>query len=172
MELTDDLVNKGFSLQDVTIDDLDRYIDIKRKCYKKYVDVFNGGWIDDIQVVIHKDSFKRMFQYTCFQKILLNDLTVGFFAWDEKDGKIDGISIQMAEPARNKGMGSFYLEALTSRSNQTGKPVYLKDFKSNPAISLLKRFGFQIYDESRTHYFMSFNRDPAEDFNNYRIITQ
>jgi len=172
MKLTDDLVNKGFSLQDVTIDDMDRFIDIKRECYKKYVDEYNGGWIDEIQVVIHKDGFKRMLQYTCFQKILLKDLTVGFFAWDERDGKIDGISILMAEPARNKGMGSFYLDVLTSRSTQTDKPVFLKDFKSNPALSLLKRFGFQIYDESRTHYFMSFNRDPGDYFDHYRIITQ
>ncbi len=36
MVLTDDLINNGFSLQDAGKDDLERYIDIKRACCKKY----------------------------------------------------------------------------------------------------------------------------------------
>lgn len=49
MELTKELIKQGFSIQNVTIDDLDNYISIKRACFKKYVDEYYGEWIEDIQ---------------------------------------------------------------------------------------------------------------------------
>ncbi|MEY8354548.1 GNAT family N-acetyltransferase [Lachnospiraceae bacterium 54-53] len=168
MVLTDGLVQQGFSLLDANMDDLDRYIEIKKACYKKYMDEYNGGWIDDIQVVILTDGLKRMVESACCKKILLNGMTVGFFSYGGQAEKIDGISIQMLEEARNKGMGSFYLNHITALSRQTGKPAYLVVHKSNPAEGLFRRFGFKVYDESRTHYLMSFNQENASDFSDYR----
>lgn len=170
MVLTDELIRQGFSLQNVTDEDLNDYISIKRACFQKYVDQYNGGWLDDIQTAINTDSFKRLLSSACFQKILLNNTTAGFFSYEEQDGKIDRISIQMEEGARNKGMGSFYLDHITSLSRQTEKPAFLITYKSNPVQSLLKRFGFKVYDESRTHYLMNFNRDGEVKINNYRTI--
>lgn len=170
MVLTDELIQRGFSLQDVTDEDLNDYISIKRDCLKKYVDQYNGGWMDDIQTVINTDSFKRLLKSACFQKILLDGTTAGFFSYEEQSGKIDGISILMAEQARNKGMGSFYLDHITSLSRRTKKPAFLITYKSNPVQSLLNRFGFKIYDQSRTHYLMSFSQDGKVQFTNYKTI--
>lgn len=170
MVLTDELIHRGFSLKDVTDEDMGDYISIKRDCYKKYVDQYNGGWIDDIQTVINTDSFKRLLNSAFFQKVLLDGSTVGFFSYEEQLKKIDGISIQVAEPARNKGIGSFYLNYITSLSRQKEKPVFLITYKSNPVQGLLNRFGFKIYDESRTHYLMSFNQDDKIRLTNYKTI--
>lgn len=170
MVLTDELIHRKFSLQDVTDEDLNDYISMKRACFKKYVDQYNGGWMDDIQTVINTDSFKRLLNSACFQKILLDNATAGFFSYGEQAGKIDGISIQIAEPARNKGMGSFFLDHVTSLSRQTDKPAFLITYKSNPVQSLLNRFGFKIYDESRTHYLMSYNQGDKIQLTNYKTI--
>ena len=157
MRLTDELINQGFLLQEVIIDDLNKYVDVKRCCYNKYVDEYYGGWIDNLQINMNTDAFKNMLKETCFQKILFNNVTVGFFSYNELEDKIEGISIQMTELAQNKGMGSFYLQFITSLSQKTNKPIFLKVFKSNPARNLYKRFGFDKYSETETHYLMRYN---------------
>lgn len=166
MVLTDDLINNGFSLQDAGKDDLERYIDIKRACCKKYVDEYNGGWIEDIQVIINTDSFYRMQKYTCFQKILLHDKVVGFFAYNEHADRISEISLQLIEDVRNKGIESFYLSHITSLSKDTDKPIFFNTYKSDPIQEIYKKFGFKIYDQSRTHFLMSFNQNDVNGINN------
>lgn len=160
MVLTDELISHGFLLQNVNIDDLDRYIGVKRACYKKYVDEYYGGWIENIQIKMNTDVFLNMMKNTCFQKIIFKDLTVGFFAYDEKVDRIDTISIQMIGIAQHKGIGSLYLQHITTLSKETNKPIFLKVFKSNPAQNLYIRFGFETYSETTTHYLMRFN--PAK----------
>lgn len=157
MILTVELINKGFKLQDVSINDLNNYIDIKRVCYKKYVDEYYGGWNDDIQIKMNRDAFDDMMKETCFKKLLLNNLPVGFFAYNELDDKIDGISIQMVELSQHKGIGSFYLKYITLLSQNENKPIFLKVFKTNPAQNLYRRFGFHKYGETETHYLMMYS---------------
>ncbi|MFA6942017.1 MAG: GNAT family N-acetyltransferase [Clostridiaceae bacterium] len=164
MRLPAELINQGFSLKDVSIDDLGNYLDVKRVCYRKYVDEYYGGWIENIQIKMNTDVFDNMMKETYFQKLLLNNVPVGFFAYNEQKDKIDGISIQMIEIAQNKGVGSFYLKHITSLSKDTNKPIFLKVFKSNPAKNLYKRFEFEIYCETVTHYLMRYNPIKANDF--------
>lgn len=168
MVLTHDLINKGFSLQQVNTNDLEQYINIKRACTKKYVDEYNGGWIEDIQIIINTERFHKMKNMTCFQKILLRDTTVGFFTFQEQLDKIGEISLQLIQSAKHKGMEAFYLKHITSLSLETGKPIFLYMYKSDPANDLFKEFGFKIYDQSRTHYFLSFlPKDTDEENHTY-----
>ncbi|NMM61976.1 GNAT family N-acetyltransferase [Clostridium sp. P21] len=162
MRLTEELINQGFSLQDVIIDDLGDYINVKRVCYKNYVDEYYGGWIENTQIKMNTGAFNNMMKETCFQKLLLNNLPVGFFAYNELDDKIEGISIQMLEVAQCRGVGSFYLQYITSLSKKANKPIFLKVFKSNPAQKLYKRFGFNKYSETETHYLMRYNPIESE----------
>ena len=166
MVLSEDLIAKGFSLQDADENDLKKYIDIKRTCHKKYVDEYNGGWIEDIQIIINTDSFHRMLKYSCFQKILLYNTTVGFLAFNELPDKISEISLQLTESARQKGIESFYLRHITILSKQVNKPIFLNVYKSDPVQELYKQFGFKIYDQSRAQYLMSFNQHNSNDISN------
>jgi len=156
MTLPDAIAEQGFTLQDVQLDDYGVYYTIAKECYEKYVDEFFGGWVYNTQIKMNSDAFNIHMKSTCFKKILCGGESVGFFAYNELDDKIDGITIQMLEPTRNKGIGSFYLEHVTALSNSTNKPVFLKVFKSNPAQNLYKRFGFEVYDETVSHYLMRY----------------
>lgn len=160
MELPEELAGQGFSLQDAEKSDLKDYIGVKRICYTRYVDEYYGGWIENIQIKMNTDSFEEMLGRTCVKKVLFGKKPVGFFSYHEGEDKIDGISIQLIDEARNKGVGSFYLRFVTGLSDKTGKPVYLKVFQSNPAKDLYRRFGFRIYSKTAAHYLMRY--DPAK----------
>jgi len=160
MILSRELIDKGFSLVNVVESDLADYINIKKICYAKYVDEYFGGWIDDIQVEKNTRSFNKTNNQSSSMKILLNNETVGFFGYDELSDRIDGITIQMTDKARNNGVGSFYLDHIISISNKDKKPIFLTVFKSNPAQNLYKKYGFKTYDESSSQYMMRY--DPRQ----------
>jgi ribosomal protein S18 acetylase RimI-like enzyme len=160
MIITQALKNKGFSFSDVTKSDLSDYLSIKKACYKKYVDEYYGGWIDDVQIEMNTNIFNKLCSKSNFLKILLNGEAVGFFSFDVLENKIAGITIQMIDKAQNMGVGSFYLHHITSLSDKNKTPIFLKVFKSNPAKNLYERFGFTVYDETESHYLMRY--DPAK----------
>lgn len=156
MDLPFELINKGFSLCDVKPSDFIIYYTISRKCYEKYVNEYFGAWVEETQIKMNQESFNNEMKETCFKKVLRNDSIVGFLAFDVQDDKIDGIMIQMLESAQNKGLGSFYLNHITSLANHQNKPAFLRVFMSNPAQNLYKRFGFTVYDKTVSHYLMKY----------------
>jgi ribosomal protein S18 acetylase RimI-like enzyme len=153
MVLQQDLINKGFSISDVDKSDFDVYFVIGRMCYEKYVDEYSGGWDEDFQIKMNTDAFNSALKQSTFKKLLLHREIVGFFAFDELSNKIDGISIQMIEKAQNMGIGSLYLGNIKALADKDRKSIFLKVFKTNPAQNLYRRFGFEIYDETFSHYF-------------------
>ncbi len=165
MILSDGLINNGFSLQDVNENDLESYINIRRDCLKKYVDDYNGGWMEEIQVIIGTDNFHKMQTYTCFQKVLQNHRIVGFFTFAEQADRFGSIALQLMKSVRHMGLEAFYISCITSLSREADKPVFLHLYKSDPIQGLYKQFGFIIYDQSRTHYLMSFNQNAAVGIN-------
>jgi len=170
MVLTDGLIQKGFTLQTVSDDDLETYINIKRACCKKYVDEYNGGWLDEIQVIIITNNFHKMQTCSCFQKILLCDTIVGFFTYDEQPDKIAELSFHLMGSVQSKEMVTFYLSHVTSLSKAADKPVFLILYKSDPIQDMFKEFGFKIYDQSRTHYFMSFHPNEENEIDHRNHI--
>ncbi|WP_312430086.1 hypothetical protein [Lacrimispora sp.] len=165
MVLSDELIGKGFSLHGAVENDMEKYIDIKRICHKKYIDEYNDGWIDDIQVILNKEGFHRMLKYSCFKKILLLNTIIGFLAFNELPEKICEISLYLTGPAQLKGIEAFYLKHITTLSKQVNKPIFLYVYKSDPVQEIYKQFGFKIYDQSRAQYIMSFNQDDTNDIN-------
>jgi hypothetical protein len=168
MVLPDDLLRQGFLLQDAEIDDLNTYIKIKKDCCKKYVDQYYGGWDNRIQTVISKDSFHRLLEITCFCKILQYENTIGFFSYKEQQDQISEVSLHVLPSFSDKGIKEFFLGHLVSRSQETHKPVYITVYQSDPWKSLLVDAGFQVYDKSRSHYLMSYNKQHRKGINDYR----
>ncbi|MFR3730648.1 hypothetical protein [Lacrimispora sp.] len=167
MILPDDFINQGFSLQEVRTDDLGIYIDIRRACWKNYADQYYGGWNDEIQTIISTDSFHRMLNATCFYKIIKDDQPIGFFSYTEQEDQIGNVAIYILPNSCKTQLESFFIGQLTARSEETGKPVNVTVFRSSPQKALYERFGFKIYDKSRTHYLMSYNQKDAEETANY-----
>jgi len=157
MILPQDLADKGFALFDVTKQaDLIDYLFIKKCCYKNYVDEYYGGWFDDAAIKRSLEEFEKAMMQSCFKKIVLRNRTVGFFAFDEKENCIDGVSIQILEEAQGQGIGSFYLSHIVALANERNVPAFLQVFKANPAQKLYKRFGFEMRGETEPHYLMEY----------------
>lgn len=149
-------------LEPVTMNDLPAWIDSKKVCYKDYVDQYYGGWNDETQTQLNTSSFKRAIHLSYFRKIVYDDQTVGFLGYDEQADRITGITIHMYPIAQNRGTGSRFLQHISALSRATGKPADLKVFKTNPAKCLYERFGFKVYDENTSHYFMKLIPIQAE----------
>jgi len=157
MNLSQELINKGFKIQDVVEADFNDYYAVNKACYEKYVDEYFGGWDDyNQQNKIQTEEFNKALKQSTFKKIIMFDEVVGFFAFDELEDKIDGVQIQMIDNAQNMGIGSFYLKHIISLSDKNNKPVFLRVFKSNSARDIYKRFGFCVYDENISHYYMKY----------------
>lgn len=157
MKISKNLADSGFSVENVISNDLQDYIDIKRSCYQKYVDQYYGGWIEEVQIKMNNDIFEKTRRQVCFQKIIMMGETVGFWGFNEFDDRIDNITIQMVEKARNQGVGSFFLEQILSISKEGKKPVFLKVFRTNPAQNLYKSFGFVIFEDTPSHFLMRYD---------------
>lgn len=168
MVLPDDLIRQGLLLQDVEIDDLNTYIKLKKACCKRYVDQYYGGWDNRIQTIISKDSFHRLLEVPHFWKILQNENTIGFFSYKEQEDQISEVALHVSPSFRGKGLKEFLLSHIVSRSQETHKPVYITVFQSDPWKSLLVDAGFQVYDKSRSHFLMSYNKQHGMGMNDYR----
>ena len=146
MVLPSNLTQQGFSIENVNADDLLSYIQVIRACAKKYVDEnhgFYGKWNDENVFNEFNDKTERSF----FRKILLYRETVGFLAYDIKDDKIDGVSINLIEKVRNNRIGSLYMKHVITLAEKHGKPVFIKVMITNPAVNLYMRLGFKHHKD-------------------------
>lgn len=151
------LASQGIRFENVAPDDLITWLESKKECYRSYVDQYYGGRIDDVQNRLNTKSFTDACAMSFFRKITLEGETVGFFGYNETQDRIDRVTIHMYEHARNHGIGSYFLHELTELSKSSGKTIYLKVFKSNPAQALYQRYGFHTYDETSSHFLMRFS---------------
>ena len=167
MVLPDGLLSQGFLIQNAESEDLNSYIRVKKDCCKRYVDQYYGGWDNRIQTVISRDSFFRLLEITCFCKILHYGNTVGFFSYKEQQDGISEVSILLLSSASGNGLEEFLINHLISRGKETNKPVYATVYQSSTLKNQLTAAGFHIYDKSRSHYLMSFNKEHEKGTTGY-----
>lgn len=150
MQLTEELLRKGFAVCDVTGADLPAWQESKKVCFREYVDRWYGGWDDEAQLRMNEATFEKSRKLSCLKKVLLHGETVGFLGFDEGPEEITGLLIHVSAPARNQGLGAWFL----SQVRALGKPASLKVFKDNPARRLYERHGFAVCGETDSHYLM------------------
>jgi len=157
LTITPTAAAKGFAFAPACEADYPEYLNIKREGFRKYVDEYYGGWVEDVQIKMNHDVFMKTLKQSCFVKVLLGGETVGFFGCDEQEDAIAGITLQLTAAAQNQGLGSSFLSYVTGLARQTGKPASLKVFKSNPAQGLYARFGFEPCGETFSHILMRYD---------------
>jgi len=153
LELTPDIEKLGFCLADMKDTDIDDFIRVDKMTLQKYIDeytdFFGGGYKREIGAA----SFRQKRKLTFFKKLLLKDEIVGFLNYDQRDDKIDNISIRLIEKAQRKGIGTLFISHLIKISKEFCIPVYIEAIKTNPVQKLYKRSGFEFYKEEDIIYF-------------------
>lgn len=158
MKLTPDIENMGFYLIDVKESDIDDFLRIDKLTYQRYIDEYPDYFGDKYKPEIGTDSFSHKIKLTFFKKLLLNNEVVGFMNYDQKDDKIDDISIRIIEKAQNRGIGTLFISHLIKLSKEFHIPIYIEAMKTNPVQNLYKRLGFEFYKP---------NEDYRKDMQDY-----
>ena len=123
----------------------------KKHGYKDYVEKFYGKWDDD-------EQYKMFDNYIGVRKnfieiVVLDGEKIGFVDANETEiGEFEIGNICLLPEFCGKGFGTHYFEMLAdNHANQIWK---LRVFKNNPAQRLYKRVGFEITQETDTHFYM------------------
>ena len=125
--------------------------ELKKLCYKHYVDELLGGWNEEDQRKMYEDFILE--RGNDIKILYVNNKLAGFVDGKNKDeNSYEQGNICLLPEFRGQGIGSWYLSELIK--NHKNQNIYLRVFKSNPAKRLYDRMGFEIYDETPSHYLM------------------
>ena len=126
--------------------------------YKKdIIHMYNKDLSEDEKNKINEyvtNSVSEMFKD--YYNIVLDDKIIGsILLKDIQEGKlIDEIYIE--KEFRNNGIGTDIIMKVVKKSNN--KNIYLWVYKENiKAVSLYKRLGFKIIDQTESRYYMEYN---------------
>ncbi len=105
------------------------------------------GWDEDWQ----KQNFAKIFKPEKAKIIVFEEKDVGYWEVSEKETETVLISIRLLPKYQRRGIGTKIIKDLLNASQ---KPVRLQVLKVNPAKKLYERLGFEIFDETDTHFLM------------------
>ncbi|MBQ7351665.1 MAG: GNAT family N-acetyltransferase [Clostridia bacterium] len=140
-----------YTLRKYQDEDYEFVYEIKKICYKKYVDEYYGGWDEDKQREMFADLMKEDSKHSYV--IIADNKKIGFFSEGEDTEEVyRPNNLCLLPEYRGKGIGSNILNKAFDKHKE--QDIYLKVFKSNPAKNLYQRLGFDICDETKSHYLM------------------
>jgi len=131
--------------------DYDFVYDAKKIGYKTYVEEYYGPWNDEQQHEMFESFLKE--RKDKIQIIVVGGNAAGFIDGGTIDDETyEQGNICLLPEFRGRGIGSQILQKVIDENK--GKNIKLRVFKSNPAVRLYQRFGFEIVDETKSHYNM------------------
>ena len=140
-----------YKLRKYQKEDYEFVYEIKKICYRKFVDEYYGGWDENKQIKMFAELMGQDAEHSYI--IEVDNKRVGFFSEGENSLEVyRPNNLCLLPEYRGRGIGSDILcKALDKHKDQD---ILLRVFKSNPAQNLYKRMGFEIYDETKSHYLM------------------
>ena len=132
--------------------DINKLIDYKKKTIYEYANDLKEEEKERINKYFNKTITKELNNY---QDIIIAKKVVGcVLITKEKDGILLD-EIYLEEEYRNKGIGTDIITNIIKENNI----IYLWVYKMNKkAISLYKRLGFTISEETETRYYMKYSK--------------
>ncbi len=135
--------------QDEDFENLHR---IKKDCFKWYVEKIYG-WDDKKQIEFSKDFIrehkKDMKVIVCMRQ------KIGVFTNYIDENKESVISLFFIDKKfQNQGIGTNILKEQLKEDERNCRSTILQVFKENKARFLYEKMGFEVYDETETHYKM------------------
>ncbi|MDB6142364.1 MAG: family N-acetyltransferase [Pseudomonas sp.] len=83
------------------------------------------------------------------------DRQIGYLSFSLESRYLYLRDVQLCEPYRGEGVGAWIMEQIVSMACERGaRSIRLKVFKSNPAMQLYKRQGFQVVGEEKALFWM------------------
>ena len=132
--------------------DTNRLIEYKKRTIYEYAKDLSNEEIDKINKYITSEV-PKLINYYC--NIIVDNKIVGCLLLTNKDdGKLLD-EIYLEKEYRNKGIGTEIIKGILN-NNDT---VYLWVYKENEkAISLYKKLGFNVIEETESRYYMKYNK--------------
>lgn len=118
------------------------------------------GWDEAQQQAFLNMQFRaRNLAYSTYpnveHSIILNfDKPIGRLLVSRKDDELRLVDIALLGEVRGQGIGAKLIADLLELAVRENKPVRLHVEKSNPALRLYQRLGFQILEDTGTQFFM------------------
>ena len=139
-----------YKLVNATKNDISNLIEYKLKSIFNYAENLSLEEIRQINDYVKSNVPKELNNYKI---ICINDKKVGCLLITNKDDGVLLDEIYLEEKYRNKGIGTSIIKEILSNYNI----VYLWVYKLNTrALSLYKKLGFKIIDETETRYYMKY----------------
>ncbi len=117
---------------------------------KEYVDQ-SWGWDDSVQ----KKRFQEHFHPGRDEIIVVGGQDVGMVCVEERAGEILLAGIKILPQFQRKGLGTTIIRKLLADARRSRLPVRLRVLKVNPVKQLYERLGFEVTQETDTHYLMT-----------------
>ena len=142
----------NYTLVKSTEKDIKEIIKYEKNTIMEYANNLTDVEINEIEEYVNNSVYSSLNDY---YSIKINNKIIGCLLFtDYKDGK-ELKEIYLEEKYRNKGIGTNIIKDIIKKNNV----VYLWVYKLNKkAISLYKRMKFNIIDETKTRYFMKYNK--------------
>ena len=144
-----DSENPNFTLRPATEGDFSFIHALRAAGLRAYIDPV-WGWDDAAQF----DRFRARFDPAVFVVIVFDGRDVGVMAVEWKSGEALLTDLYICQEWQNRGLGAAVLGSIISEATRRGVPVTLKVLKNNPARRLYERLGFQLVNETESHYWM------------------
>lgn len=123
---------------------------LKVASMKQYIEGVYG-WNEEKQ----EDYFRRNFDPREINVIQADEKDVGMYVYDADDnGECLLKRIEVLPEYQGKGIGGSIIGQLIRSAKEECRDLRLHVFKINPARQLYLRLGFEVVDETETHYIM------------------
>ena len=130
--------------------DINRLIEYKKQIIYKYANDLSNEEIDKINNFVTIEVKKLLNDY--FNIIVDNKIVGCLLLTNKDDAKLLG-GIYLEEEYRNKGIGTDIIKNILNNNDI----VYLWVYKENEkAVSLYKKLGFSIIEETESRYYMKY----------------
>ncbi len=142
----------GCHLRQASQEDAEFIYQLKKLTLRSYVEAI-WGWNE----VYQRERFAASFVPQDHKIIVLDRVDIGELAISATDSgfNIDGIFI--LPEYQGRGIGSLIITDLIREASQRGESIKLQVFKTNPAIELYRRLGFELAGQTDTHYLLQMN---------------
>ena len=129
--------------------DYDFFYRLQVAAMKEYV-TQTYGWNDAVQARYLRQKFAEREH----QIIIVDGQDVGVLEVNRSEDEVMLVNIQILPEYQRQGIGTAVIRDVLVDASRQGSPVVLWVMKVNPVRELYERLGFEIVEETATHYKM------------------